>query len=40
MNRISNQSLKNKSKEFIRFEELKPIFDEIDIAIDIHSVPK
>jgi succinylglutamate desuccinylase len=40
MNRISNKSHKKNSLEFKRFQELKTIFDEIDIAIDIHSVPK
>lgn len=39
MNRISNQKFKNNSIEFSRFEELKPIFDEIDIVLDLHSVP-
>lgn len=40
MNRISNQNFKKWSYEFERFEELKTIYDEIDIAIDLHSVPK
>jgi hypothetical protein len=40
MNRISNQSFKENSTEFQRFQELKPIFDEIDVVIDLHSVSK
>lgn len=40
MNRISNQEFKQGSYEFERFEELKSIFKEIDIALDIHSVSK
>lgn len=40
MNRISNKEYKKWSYEFKRFEELKPIFNEIDICIDIHSVSK
>ena len=40
MNRISNKDFKYWSYEFERLDELKQIFDEIDIAIDIHSVSK
>jgi hypothetical protein len=40
MNRISNKEFKMKSYEHKRFEELKQVFDEIDIAIDLHSVSK
>jgi len=40
MNRISNKKNKLWSIEFKRFNELKIIFDEIDIAIDLHSVSK
>ncbi|MDD2917239.1 MAG: succinylglutamate desuccinylase/aspartoacylase family protein [Candidatus Gracilibacteria bacterium] len=39
MNRISNKPHKEGSSEFRRFRELVPILDEIDIAIDLHSVP-
>ena len=40
MNRISNQKFKKNSYEFWRFKELKNIFNEIDFAIDLHSVSK
>lgn len=39
MNRISNKPYKEKSYESRRLKELIPIFDELDIAIDLHSVP-
>lgn len=39
MNRISNKEFKKWSYEFERFEELKPVFDELDTVIDLHSVP-
>ncbi len=39
MNRISNKPFRDKSYEFRRFKELMPILDELDIAIDLHSVP-
>jgi len=40
MNRVTNLKFKNWSYEFERFKELKSIFDEVDIALDIHSVSK
>lgn len=39
MNRISNKPHKEESSEFRRFRELTPILDEIDMAMDLHSVP-
>lgn len=38
MNRISNQKFKQWSYEFERLSELKQIYGEIDIALDLHSV--
>ncbi len=40
MNRIWNKPFKGWSYEFIRMQELKPVLDELDIAIDLHSVSK
>ncbi len=40
MNRITNQEFIYWSVEFERFKTLEPIFDEVDIVIDIHSVSK
>ena len=40
MNRIWNKEFKKWSYEFRRGEELKSILDDIDIAIDLHSVSK
>lgn len=40
MNRISNKEFNKKSYEFNRLKELRQIFWEIDIAIDLHSVSK
>lgn len=40
MNRISNKKWLEKCYEFYRLQELKSIFSEIDVAIDLHSVPK
>lgn len=40
MNRISNKKFENYSYEFNRLKDLKGVFSEIDIAIDLHSVSK
>ncbi len=40
MNRISNKPKNTESYESNRFEELKKIFQEIDIVLDLHSVSK
>lgn len=40
MNRITNKIYNSMSNEHNRFQELKTIFDEIDIVIDLHSVSK
>ncbi len=40
LNRISNKDFKKWSYEFKRLDELKEIFKEIDLAIDLHSVSK
>ncbi|PID34953.1 MAG: hypothetical protein CR971_00605 [candidate division SR1 bacterium] len=37
MNRISNQIFNPQSYEYKRLEELKPILNELDIVLDIHS---
>jgi hypothetical protein len=40
MNRICNKPFDKNSYEHRRFKKLTPIFDEIDVALDIHSVSK
>ena len=40
MNRISNKPKNTNSYESNRFEELKEVFEEIDIVLDLHSVSK